>query len=412
MKLCFFGVSHLSLVYAAAFSRFATQTIVYDSASASITDLQNGKLEIDEPELTSLLFGENSCISFSCERQNLKDADAIFVAKDVMTNEENEADFSEVLHYLDQVKEFGLQHKPIFIMSQMQPGMCRRISKDFPNLYYFVETLVFGEAVKRACVPERLIVGKSTETQVLSMPILNLLSKFECPIIETNYETAEISKISINLFLASDVVLTSQLSEICRRLGADWTAVADCLKTDRRIGPYAYLKPGLGIAGGNVERDMAAFAKMSTLAAPAENSLATTWFGISRKAALWPFEMLQSSIKLSHESNIAFLGLAYKRNTHSLKNAPSLLVAQMLDCEIKAHDSFVVSSNLPNKLKLCSTIEETVQGADAVVIFNDNDEYKQLNSSSFQKMRGNTIIDPFGVMDPQDLSVVFNYFRL
>ena len=49
---------------------------------------------------------------------------------------------------------------------------------------------------------------------------------------------------------------TNTLAEICEAIGADWSEIAPALKLDRRIGPHAYLKPGLGIAGGNLERDL------------------------------------------------------------------------------------------------------------------------------------------------------------
>ena len=48
----------------------------------------------------------------------------------------------------------------------------------------------------------------------------------------------------------------TRLAELCERIGADWSDIAPALKLDKRIGPGAYLSPGLGIAGGNLERDL------------------------------------------------------------------------------------------------------------------------------------------------------------
>ena len=69
-------------------------------------------------------------------------------------------------------------------------------------------------------------------------------------------ESAELAKIAINFFLVSTVATTNTLAEICEAIGADWNEIAPALRLDRRIGPHAYLKPGLGIAGGNLERDL------------------------------------------------------------------------------------------------------------------------------------------------------------
>ena len=46
------------------------------------------------------------------------------------------------------------------------------------------------------------------------------------------------------------------LAEICENIGADWSEIVPALRLDKRIGQYSYLKPGLGIAGGNLERDL------------------------------------------------------------------------------------------------------------------------------------------------------------
>ena len=74
-----------------------------------------------------------------------------------------------------------------------------------------------------------------------------------------NYESAELAKISINIFLISSVTSTNILSEISENIGANWSDVSNALKLDKRIGKYAYLKPGLGISGGNLERDLETF---------------------------------------------------------------------------------------------------------------------------------------------------------
>jgi UDPglucose 6-dehydrogenase len=51
--------------------------------------------------------------------------------------------------------------------------------------------------------------------------------------------------------------------------------IAPALKLDRRIGPYAYLTPGLGIAGGNLERDLATATLLSEAhGTPADRRLA------------------------------------------------------------------------------------------------------------------------------------------
>ena len=53
------------------------------------------------------------------------------------------------------------------------------------------------------------------------------------------------------------VSITNTLVEISSKLDANWNEIVPTLQLDRRIGKSAYLKPGLGISGGNIERDLA-----------------------------------------------------------------------------------------------------------------------------------------------------------
>ena len=57
-------------------------------------------------------------------------------------------------------------------------------------------------------------------------------------------ESAEMTKHSINAFLATSVTFANELAYICEMYGADAKEVERGLKTETRIGPHAYLSPG------------------------------------------------------------------------------------------------------------------------------------------------------------------------
>ena len=77
-----------------------------------------------------------------------------------------------------------------------------------------------------------------------------------------SYESAELTKISINLFLASTITSSNVLTKVCEKVGASWDDITPALKLDKRIGKHAYLKSGLGISGGNIERDITSIKKL------------------------------------------------------------------------------------------------------------------------------------------------------
>ena len=91
---------------------------------------------------------------------------------------------------------------------------------------------------------------------------MSVVKKFKCPVIQTSYESAELTKIAINMYLSSSVTLTNKLAELSKKIGADWSQISTSLRLDKRIGKFAYLEPGLGLSGGNLERDISTIIKV------------------------------------------------------------------------------------------------------------------------------------------------------
>ena len=69
-------------------------------------------------------------------------------------------------------------------------------------------------------------------------------------------ESAELVKHGVNAFLALSITFANELAGIAERVGADAAEVERGLKTESRIGPRAYLRPGGAFAGGTLARDI------------------------------------------------------------------------------------------------------------------------------------------------------------
>ena len=150
----------------------------------------------------------------------------------------------------------------LVILCQVPPGFCRKINWPKKQLYYQVETLIFGKALERASFPERFIIGTEKKDNKISKVYKNYLKTYKCPILNMSYESAELAKISINIYLISTVTTSNILYEICEKVNANWKDIIPSLQLDRRIGKFAYLRPGLGISGGNLERDLTTLSEL------------------------------------------------------------------------------------------------------------------------------------------------------
>ena len=139
------------------------------------------------------------------------------------------------------------------------------------------------------------------------------------------YESAELAKISINMYLISSITTTNLLCQICEKTSAKWSEILPSLKLDKRIGRYAYLKPGLGISGGNLERDLNTITEICKNN-EIDSNLFKLWKKKSNYHRRWILRKFEQVTKKNKISRIAMLGLAYKAGTDSTKNSPSIMI--------------------------------------------------------------------------------------
>jgi UDPglucose 6-dehydrogenase len=283
------------------------------------------------------------------------------------------------------------------------PGYTRALGALAPQrLYYQVETLVFGQAVERACKPERIIVGCADPGAPLDPRLSAVLDGFGCPILPMRYESAELAKISINCCLVASVTVDNTLAEICEKIGADWSEIAPALKLDRRIGAYAYLAPGLGIAGGNLERDLATVARLAE-AHGTEAGLIAAFQLNSRYRRDWPLRQLQQRVLAHHaEPSIAVLGVTYKENTRSIKNSPAVALIRVLTtCRLSVFDPVVrAAPGWHARMTVCDSALAACTGAHALAIMTPWPQFRELRPKEIaERLRGRVVVDPFSMLD-------------
>jgi UDPglucose 6-dehydrogenase len=288
------------------------------------------------------------------------------------------------------------------VLSQVPPGFVRSRQRDGVVLLYQVETLVFGRAVERAVSPERFIVGSPDPSLPLPEALRAFLDAFECPILPMRFESAELAKISINCCLVASVSVANTLAEICERVGADWSEIAPALKLDRRIGPHAYLTPGLGIAGGNLERDLATVDELSRMAGT-DAGVIRAFVANSAHRKHWAIRVLHERLlDAADDARIGVLGLAYKEDTASIKNSPSLALLRLLaPWPVSVYDPAVDPGvDLPARVHRASTPLDAARGADALAIMTPWPEFRSLEPAILRSaMRGRLVLDPFRVLD-------------
>jgi len=410
-KIGFCGMSHLGLCYSTAAAEKGFQITCFDFDEKKINHLKKSNLEVEEPELKELINKNKKKILYTKDISELSTCNFVYFSLDVNTNNRGKSDKKILINNLKILILNLDKNVPLIILSQVPPGFTRSFNKIKRKLYYQVETLIFGNAMFRALYPERFIIGSNDSLDTLPDSINIFLKSFNCPILIMGYESAELSKIAINCYLASTLSITNTLSEISDSLGGNWNEIIPTLQLDKRIGEFAYLKPGLGISGGNIERDLATIQSIG-FKNNANVKCIESIISLSKYSKQWLYRNIKEHVGKNSNLKIALLGLAYKENTNSIKNSPSIeLLKKIKNFSIKVYDPLVKDINIKGVI-ICNSAKEAMQNADILVIATPWQEFKNLEVSIIKdQMNGNIIIDPYKILNEKILKKInFNYY--
>jgi UDPglucose 6-dehydrogenase len=397
------GMTHLGLVSAAAIASKGFRTVCFDANADLIDQIKSGKLPVHEPGLDDLVHRNGAEQVFTTNAADLRQCDVVYVAPDIPTDDLGRSDTTVIRALIDLIVPAMRSTAVLVVLSQVEPGFTRTLAAPEPaRRYYQVETLVFGLAVERALEPERYIIGCANPDDALAPHLGAVLKAFGCPILPMRYESAELAKISINFCLVSSVSVANTLAEVCEAIGADWAEIVPALRLDRRIGPHAYLKPGLGIAGGNLERDLTTIERIAAIKGT-DATVVHAWKANSLHRRDWAVRTFRSLVLgSSPRPTIAVWGLAYKENTHSIKNSPSLAtIAKLPDVDLRLHDPMVNASVVKRDRTIGFDNElEALEGADALMILTPWPQYARIAAAEIAaRIKGKVVLDPYAVLD-------------
>lgn len=270
MRISIFGTGYVGLVTGACLAELGNDVVCYDINERKIGLLKGGKIPIHEPELESLVaknVGEGR-LSFTLDpKEAVGKKEAIFIAVGTPQKKNGGADLSYVENAARTIGKNLSKYAVVVTKSTVPVGTGQRIEKfikehcgeDF-DVVSNPEFLRQGSAVFDFMNPERIIVGANSDKP--QKMINSLYDSFECPILNTNLETAEMIKYASNAFLATKISFVNEIANICERVGADIEDVSYAMGLDSRIG-NKFLKAGIGYGGSCFPKDVKALHNMA-----------------------------------------------------------------------------------------------------------------------------------------------------
>ena len=401
IKIGFAGLSHLGLTTSIAITKFSNlQVTAFDSNKKLIDSLSKTEtVELSEPNLLSHLKKYKNKINFTQDPNDLKKCDIVYISKDTETNKENEANIESLKKFIKLITSFIKKKAILVIHSQIQLNFMEKIDWPKKRLFYHVETLVFGKALLRVLKPERLIIGCNNDKIKLPKLFQNYLSMFNSNIILMNYQSAELTKISINLFLISSISTTNKLIQICEKTNANWTKIREAIILDKRIGKKSYTKPGLGLSGGNLERDLKAIIYINNKL-HIDNQYFNSIEQISIIRKKWILNQLKAlGYKDNKNLRLAILGISYKADTNSTKNSAALeILNKFKKSQINYYDPFISKILTKDHHQRVQKINDVFYNSNLLIISNDWYGYGKVNIIQLKKLKDKIVIDPFNLL--------------
>lgn len=273
----------------------------------------------------------------------------------------------------------------------------RNVGRSDVEVVHVPEFLREGQAWEDFREPDRIVIG--AESPAAIDRIRSVFAPLDRPIIATDRPTAELAKYAANAFLATSISFANEMADLCAATGADAPAVFNILRADRRIGPYAYLAPGLGFGGHCLPKDTAALAWLGATHGQAMEQLNATR-GVNEGRVERVRDWLRGVLGPLAGRRICLAGLAFKPGTDDLRASPSVKVAQTLTSEgaqVAGWDPHVKGA--VHNITVCATLDDALRDADALVVAHGWSGWRNLDPVMVRNlMRIPAVFDGPGVL--------------
>ncbi len=424
MKIAVAGAGYVGLVTGVVFADLGNEVICVDIDPAKVDAINKGRAPIYEPGLDEMLqrnLEEGRLRATTDLAAAVRESEVIFITVGTPPTENGEPD----LKYVDEVARVigeSLNGYKIIVNKSTVPvgtgDRVRRIIEQYrrePHEFDVVSNPEFlreGSAVNDTLYPERIVIG--TDNPRAAMKIVELYAPLERPMLITNLPTAEVIKYASNTFLALKISYINAIADLCERVGADVVQVAKAMGYDSRIGPH-FLQAGLGFGGSCFPKDVKAFAH-SVERYGLDPTLYQTILAINDARPRQFVQRISERLGGLQGKTIGLLGLAFKPNTDDIREARSIEIIRYLLQEgaaVRAYDPVAMPNMqaLYPHITYCRNAYEVAEGADALALVTEWNEFKQLNFERIKSlMRQPNLFDGRNLYDPQRMRKLGFYY--
>ena len=419
------GTGYVGLSTGTCFADMGNNVICIDISEEKINMLRQGQVPIYEPGLSEMIVRNVRAgrLTFTTSYDEaLKDAEFVFICVGTPSGVDGEADLQYVRMAAESVAQKVKQPVIVINKSTVPVGtgdwVADIIKRSQPEPMDFAvvscpEFTREGSAIHDFMNPDRVVIGSRDKAAAERVAQLHL--PLRTRIVMTDLRTAEMIKYASNAFLATKISFINQIALICDKLGADVEEVAQGMGFDRRIGNQ-FLNAGLGYGGSCFPKDVKALEHMA-LVHGSHPSLLRAVMEINRDMRRWAVLTLREELggRLGNKK-IGILGLAFKPNTDDIRESAALEIVRMLENEgarVSGYDPVAMPNAARSNpsLRLVEDPYELADGADAILVCTEWNEFKQLDLDRMRSIMARPImVDGRNIYEPGKMRTIgFTY---
>ena len=407
MRLTIFGSGYVGLVTGACMAEMGNHVVCYDIDEDKIARLNDGEIPIYEPGLEAYIERNKEAgrLEFTTDVKKAVDYGLFqFIAVGTPPDEDGSADLKHVLAVARTIGENMEEYRIVVDKSTVPVGTADKVKAEVEyalqqrnksvefDVVSNPEFLKEGAAIGDFMKPDRIIVGTDNpRTTELLRSLYEPFNRNHDRLLSMDIRSAELTKYAANAMLATKISFMNELANLAERFDADIEHVRLGIGSDPRIG-YHFIYPGAGYGGSCFPKDVQALARSAqNVGYDAELLNAVEAVNLRQKRRL--FEKLQAHYEGELKGKtIALWGLSFKPRTDDMREAPSRVLMEALwgaGASVRAYDPEAKEEAArlypaQNGLELCDTAYESLDGADALVIIT---EWQEFRSPDFDEIR-------------------------
>src|SRR3974390_2343160 len=436
MRITIFGSGYVGLVTGACLADAGNQVLCVDVDERKTAMLKRGEGPIHQPGLDTLIkrSADAGRLRFTTNAKEGVDHGLFqLIAVGTPPDEDGSADPRYVLAVARTIGEHMEDYKVVVTKSTVPVGTAdkvrsavreslnkRRAATEF-DMVSNPEFLKEGAAIADFMKPDRVVIGSDSERATeLLRALYEPFTRNRDRMIVMDLRSAELTKYAANAMLATKISFMNELANLAERFGAAIESVALGLGSDPRIG-YAFIYPGVGYGGSCFPKDVQALQR-SAQEVGYDASILAAVEGVNNRQKQVLFNKIKAHFGNLHGKTIAIWGLAFKPNTDDMREAASRVLLELLwtaGAKVRAYDPVAMPEcrrlyGNRDDLILCASGAETLEGADALAIVT---EWQEFRSPDFEHikaaLRTPVIFDGRNLYDPAHMAAAgFSYYAI